>query len=180
MGEYIPLGDWFPFLYNFAPISSALESGTQPETFEVNGLKLSPNICFESTVPHLIRNQLNTLRSTGNEPDVLVNITNDGWFHGSNALDLHFACNVFRSVENRKPTLISANTGISGWIDGSGTVRKRTEKQTRDVVIAEPRIDGRVSPYRSIGDWPGYICIFFIAMILIGAIWQRRFQTSGD
>ena len=40
-------------------------------------------------MPHLIRRQILELRDRGAEPDVLVNLTNDGWFWGSSELDLH-------------------------------------------------------------------------------------------
>jgi apolipoprotein N-acyltransferase len=64
---------------------------------------ISPNICYESVLPHVIRRQINTLQAEGKEPDVLVNLTNDGWFWGSSELDLHLACGIFRAVECRKP-----------------------------------------------------------------------------
>ncbi len=51
-------------------------------------------------------------------PDVLVNLTNDGWFWGSSILDLQLDCAVLRAVELRRPFLVAANTGFSAWIDG--------------------------------------------------------------
>ena len=65
----------------------------------------------------MIRAQVAQLRDEVQEPDVLVNLTNDGWFWGSSELDMHLACAVFRAVECRKPFLIAANTGFSAWID---------------------------------------------------------------
>ena len=76
----------------------------------------------------MIRGQVNALAAEGREPDVLVNLTNDGWFWGSSELDLHLSCGVFRAVECRKPLLIAANTGFSAWIDSDG----RIERKARD------------------------------------------------
>ncbi|GAG96673.1 unnamed protein product, partial [marine sediment metagenome] len=117
IGEYTPLADWFPVLQGLSPVGRGLTAGTEFGTFEIKGVRFAPTICFETTIPHLIRRQVNTLAEKGQEPDVLVNLTNDGWFFGTSCLDLHLACNVFRAVEMRKTNLVSANTGFSGQID---------------------------------------------------------------
>ena len=63
---------------------------------------LVPNICYETVLPYVIRNQLVALRQQGQEPQILVNVTNDGWFWGSSELEQHLACGVFRTVECRR------------------------------------------------------------------------------
>jgi apolipoprotein N-acyltransferase len=153
-GEYIPFGDWFPFVYRWAPIPGGLAAGRNAEAFECRGLWFSPSICFESTVGHLIRRHVIQLKEAGREPDVLVNLTNDGWFYGSNCLDLHLACNVFRAVELRKPMLVAANTGFSAHIDGSGRLIECGPRRQPAALRADVRADGRTSPYLVVGDWP--------------------------
>jgi len=111
-GEYIPFGEMFPFLEELAPMSS-IDFGHEFIAYEINGINIAPNICFETTVPHLIRRQIDELSNTGQEPDVMINLTNDGWFFGTACLDHHFACNIFRAIEMRKPNLVCANTGLS-------------------------------------------------------------------
>lgn len=170
-GEYIPFGEALPWLYKITPMSGGLSIGEGPKIFAVAGLKLSPSICFESTIPHLIRGQLAELRRRGTPADVLVNVTNDGWFWGSGMLDLHFRCGIFRAVENRKPLIVAANTGISAHVAGSGVVERRGPKRRPDVLIAEVRPDGRLSPYGLIGDWPAWACA--AACIVLGGIGMR-------
>jgi apolipoprotein N-acyltransferase len=157
-GEYIPFADKIPWLYRITPITGGLSIGDGPKPFEVAGLTLSPSICFESTIPHLIRNQLRELARRGTPADVLVNVTNDGWFWGTGILDLHFRCGVFRAVENRKPLLVAANTGISAWIDGNGVIRGRGPRRQPQVVFAQVQADGRASPYHTLGDYPVHLC----------------------
>jgi apolipoprotein N-acyltransferase len=152
-GEYIPVVDWFPWLYDWMPISG-MSVGKDPRVFDIAGLRMSPSICFESTVPHLIRGQVTQLARQGTPADVLVNLTNDGWFWGSGMLDQHLRCNMFRAVENRKPLVVAANTGIAASIDGNGVVRDRGEKRKLKVIITAVHADGRSSPYHWIGDWP--------------------------
>lgn len=141
-GEYVPVLEYFPSLMQYLPINRNLTPGTSAELFDVGSIKIAPNVCFETTVPHLIRRQLNTLATEKGEPDVLLNITNDGWFFGTSCLDLHFACNVFRAVELRKPMLVCANTGLSAHIDRWGVVREKGGRRVAEPLICEIVPDG--------------------------------------
>jgi apolipoprotein N-acyltransferase len=173
-GEYIPFGQWFPWVYALTPMSGGLSLGDGPRTFTVEGLVLSPSICFESVVPHLIRRQTIELARRGTPADVLVNVTNDGWFWGTSILDLHFRCAIFRAIENRKPMIIAANTGFSGWIDGNGRVLAQGPRRAPQVLLAQVAPDGRVSPYLTLGDWPATLCgLACLALAAIGWHWRR-------
>ena len=151
-GEYVPFSQWLPFL-DKTPIGKGLTAGLSAAAIEFGGLVFCPSICFESTVPHVIRRHVNQLRDQGTEPDWLVNLTNDGWFFGTSCLDLHLACNVLRAVEMRKPTLVAANTGISAVIDATGKiVREGPRRQTGLIAFTAERQRGW-SVYRFVGDW---------------------------
>jgi apolipoprotein N-acyltransferase len=167
-GEYIPFAEYISWLNKITPIETGLSSGDGPKTFDVAGLKFAPSICFESTVPHLIRNHLATLARKKEPADVLINVTNDGWFWGTSMLDLHFRCGVFRAVENRKPMLVAANTGISTFVDGNGVIRQRGPRRRSQVLIAEVQADGRQPPYALLGDWLAWIC----AACCLGLAWM--------
>lgn len=181
-GEYIPLGDRLPWLYQLTPLASGLAAGDRPAAFEVAGLRLAPSICFESTVPHLIRRQIAQLEQHGEPVDLLLNFTNDGWFWGSAMLDLHFRCGVFRAVENRKPLLIAANTGLSAVIDGNGVVRQRGPRRQPDLLIANVHADGRQAPYGWWGDLPAGLCAAACALWALPALWAafRRRTSPAD
>lgn len=158
-GEFIPLADLMPFLYSFTPMGGGMSIGDAPVLMNVRDYTLAPNICFESTVPHLIREQVSGLESrSGQSLDAIVNVSNDGWFKGSAILDLHFRCSVFRAIENRKPVIIAANTGISAHIDGNGRVLQRGPKRATQVLIANVIPDGRSSPYHTLGDAFAWLC----------------------
>jgi apolipoprotein N-acyltransferase len=175
-GEYIPLGEWFPIIYQVTPLPGGLARGREFTSFQAGGVRFAPSICFESTVPQLIRRQANELAAQGQEPDVLINTTNDGWFYGSSILDLHFQCAVLRAIENRKPFLIAANTGISGAIDGSGRILQRGPSHDTAVLVADVSPDGRMSFYRTLGDWPAGICSAVTVVALIAGVrsrWRR-------
>ncbi len=171
-GEYIPFGDQLPLIYQYTPMHQGITPGRQAEAFQVAGLTMAPSICFESTVPHLIRRQVVELTERDTSPDVLVNVTHDGWFFGSSILEHQFSATVFRAVELRRPVLVAANAGISCWIDGSGIIRDRGPRRGNGVIIADVRPDGRWSGYQAWGDLPAGLCLV-TCLLLLAAQWFR-------
>jgi apolipoprotein N-acyltransferase len=179
-GEYVPLGEVFPSLYRLTPLAGGLTAGTDAKAFDVAGTLMAPNICYETVLPHVIRRQVVMLKDAGREPDVLVTQTNDGWFWGSAALDLHLICGVFRAVECRKPLLIAANTGLSASIDASGNVLQQGPRRAARSLVVRPRIDSRQSPYLVIGDWFAWACAACCAgLFVVGAADRRKRRRMG-
>ena len=169
-GEYFPVLNLIPAFRERMP---EIEAGDSAEVFEVDGVRLAPLICFETTVPHLVRKHLNTLRSQGREPDALVNPTNDGWFFGTSCLDFHLACNVFRAVEMRKPNLVCANTGFSAEIDSSGRLLQCGPRRDVEVIRAVVTPESRNSLYRETGDWIPF-SLALVTLIAAAYGWIRR------
>jgi apolipoprotein N-acyltransferase len=173
-GEYIPFAKWFPNLYRLSPITAGTEEGDGPKALCIGGVCYSPNICYETAIPHVIRNQVATLTAEGHRPDVLVNITNDAWYWGSSELDMHLACSVFRAVETRIPLVVAANGGVSAWIDAEGLIRAQSPRQKPDVIIADVELNANSGPtaYVATGDWFAGACLLcVIAVVLIN--WYR-------
>jgi apolipoprotein N-acyltransferase len=126
-GEYIPLKNELPWLHALTPFSNnfGIDAGAGPVIFEYDKWRFAPIICFEDTVPQLVRGIVAANpggSKTGKGVDCLVNLTNDGWFHGSSELDQHLITALFRCVETRTPMVRAVNTGISAVIDGDGVV----------------------------------------------------------
>jgi apolipoprotein N-acyltransferase len=180
-GEYLPFGDTFPWLYRLTPMTVGLTPGERPEVFEVAGFRLAPSICFESTVPHLIRRQLAALDRAGQAPDLLVNVTNDGWFWGSSILDYHFACTVFRAVEHRRPMLVAANTGLSTYVDSYGRVLAKGPRRQQDTLFCEVPTGRRSGWYQQLGDLPACGCLLCCGgMALVGLRARRRSAKAAE
>jgi apolipoprotein N-acyltransferase len=197
-GEYIPLRDSLPWLMNFTPYRDAggLDRGTGAAVFDYGPWRMSPVICFEDTVPHLVRGIVaaGTENETGKELSLLVNLTNDGWFHGSSELDQHLITSAFRAVECRIPLVRAVNTGISAIIDGDGAIldpevfmdgdaRKNVPKPPRTsardpqtgawhrqlnaALVHTVPLDSRRSLYVRFGDWFALLCcagVIFVAL----------------
>jgi apolipoprotein N-acyltransferase len=180
-GEYVPFGDKLPFLYRLTPMQGGLTEGRAAVLVKAGEVTFSPSICFENTVPHLIRRQVRKLAAEGKGPDVLVTITNDGWFWGSSLLDLHLTCGVFRAVENRRPLLIAANTGFSASIDRGGRIVARGPRRDTGVLLAEVRGARMQSTYLAVGDSFAGLCGVFCVVAAIVGLWRwrrPRFATS--
>lgn len=175
-GEYVPLAKDLPWLARLSPIGAGIDCGRDVPVFQVAGARLAANICYESALPHVIRSQVERLRQAGEEPDILVNLTNDGWFWGSSELDLHLTCGVFRAVECRKPFLIAANTGFSAWIDSDGQIVERGPRRATGVIVARPRLDHRTSLYSRWGDWASGGCLFFTGIFALVGCRHRFFR----
>lgn len=181
-GEYIPFGRLIPWLYEITPITAGFTPGDRVVPFKIPQATIAPSICFESTVPHLIRNQVATLRRQGTPPDLLVNVTNDGWFWGSSMLDHHLACGVFRAVENRLPFLVAANTGLSASIGQDGRIDPLGPRRDRAVLFTRARSLPWTNWYAWWGDIPAGFCLMFcFAVSIVGAAdaIRRRKQRKG-
>lgn len=188
-GEYIPLKDVFPWLSSFTPFGSGfgLEPGESPQLFEYSGYTIAPLICFEDTVPHVVRQIARHRDEDGDSCDVLVNLTNDAWFRGSSELDQHLITSTFRCIESRRPMVRAVNGGISAFIDGNGRIREpdrmwlmaddsaaksaltevsgmvdpdtgRWRRQFNGLLLGQLPLDGRDSLYVRWGDWFCWLC----------------------
>ena len=175
-GEYLPLGNWIPWLYTLSPMGAGLTPGEAPAIFEVQGVRFAPNICFENFMPHLIRRQIKTLKAEGRDPDVMVTITNDGWFWGSSLLDIHLASGIFRAIEMRRPLLIAANTGFSAHVDPQGRVIEKGPRRAEEIVIANVAPSSLTSGYEWMGDVFAGICAL---LVIVAAVWGMVFRVKS-
>jgi apolipoprotein N-acyltransferase len=124
-GETIPFVETVPFLKKIYEQQAGVEYGgsfTPGESFDpvpvvTHGVEIGtiPTVCFEDTVPRLTR------KFVRSGPQVIVNVTNDGWFKESAAAAQHFANARFRAIELRRPMLRCANSGVSAAIDSRGS-----------------------------------------------------------
>lgn len=180
-GEYVPLLQTLPWLTRLTPYNGdfvpSLTFGPGPSWFDLNGLRYSTAICFEDSVPEVTR-RFFAEAPKGHQPDVLLNISNDGWFQGSAELDTHLAVCVFRAVENRVPIARAVNTGISALIDGNGRIRTRLGKLKEGLLTVDVPLDDRRSFYSATGDWFALGCLAMaIGFLPVARIKSRREST---
>lgn len=120
-GEYVPyeqiLSKFFPILSEINVLSEDYVAGNSSEIMKIKGGKVGNIICFESIYPELSR------KSTLDGAQLLIETTNDSWLEDSPAMTQHLAHGVFRSIENGRYLVRSANSGISAVIDTRGNIK---------------------------------------------------------
>ena len=175
-GEYVPFADRFPVLYRLTPLPAGLTPGTELVAVEIAGRRVAVNICYETALPDAVRALVNGLAAGQGSPDVLVNLTNDGWFWGSSELDMHLVAAIFRAVEVRTPIAIAANTGFSAAIDGCGRLLERGPRRATATLAARLHPDGRRSPWRVTGTLPTGACVAVAVAVTLEAARGRFFR----
>lgn len=206
-GETVPFSDLTMRLVPSFP-NPNITAGESASVFTYKKWRFAPVICFEDTVPHLVRRIVYasaTVDAENRPVDCLVNMTNDGWFHGSSELDQHLVTAAFRSVECRTPMVRAVNTGISTVIDGDGAILEpdvfidgenkgrdslydpatgRWRKSMPVAVVHTVPLDDRRSLYVAWGDWFAMLCGLFATVALLSGVWfhwrDRRRLKAGQ
>ncbi len=176
-GEYIPLGPLLQWLRDMVGLGG-MDAGQEVQSFALGNVQVAPNICFESMMPRMINGQVRQLVSQAESPDVLVNITNDSWFRGSSMLDHHLACSMLCAVENRRPMLVAANTGLSAHIDGSGRLLQCSRRGQAETLLAQPHADGRWGLVQVAGYPLSWLCGLVTVIAICSAWFCLRVNTK--
>lgn len=174
-GEYIPLRSRLPFLASIVPIDD-FRAGEQYTIFKTPQGAFSALICFEDTVPELARGFV------ARGAELLVNISNDAWFHDTKEPYLHLASAVFRSIENRRYLVRSGNVGISCFVGPTGRILSSVEASGKKTYRSGARAEDvsfikEKTFYAKIGELFAYFCISVILINVIIDFYRRRKQS---
>ena len=194
-GEYIPLVETLPFLKKIYEQQAGVEYGgafsagesLEPLATEIRGERVGviPSVCFEDTVPRLLRMFVRP------GPQLILNVTNDGWFKQTPGAAQHFANARFRAIELRRPMLRCANTGVTAAITSTGTTLHpdggkpqelrdaRGSHFTRGTLMTEMEIPKNppVTLYALIGDWG--VILMGLAGLAVG-ITKRKPEVDAE
>ncbi len=88
--------------------------GSRIVTYDASGHKIGAFVCYESAFPGLVR------RFTLDGAQLLLNLSNDGYFGDSAAREQHLALVRMRAIENGRWILRATNDGITAMIDPAG------------------------------------------------------------
>jgi apolipoprotein N-acyltransferase len=183
-GEFIPFIETIPWLALLTPYRDKIPNlnfGREAVVLPVGPYRVAATICFEDTIPQVISRFFHGV-DPDHQPDLLINLSNDGWYPNSSELDMHLAIGVFRTVEHRVPLARAVNTGLSALVDGNGEIRAALPKNTEDVLTVTVPLDDRTSCYSRWGDWLGLSCLaVMIGLVPIGLVRKPKLPASrGD
>jgi apolipoprotein N-acyltransferase len=100
---------------------------------------------------------------------VLVNLSNDGWYGDSGAYAQHLNQTRMRAIENDRWILSATDTGVTASIDPYGRVVARLERKERGALVAPYALTSVTTFYTRHGDWFAWLC----AIISVAALLTR-------
>ena len=132
-GEYIPGRNTVPLLARIVgdQVPADFDKGKEYTVFTLtdNDVDVAPLICFEDTIGELTR-QFVLPNETTPGANLLVDVTNDGWFKRSAGSHQHLTNAIFRCVETRRPMVRASNTGVTCFINQFGRVTQALRDDT--------------------------------------------------
>jgi apolipoprotein N-acyltransferase len=163
-GEYVPLEKYLRGLIGFfdLPMSSFTPGPKNQSALNANGLRVMPFICYEVAYPDfLARNALNA--------DLLLTISNDGWFGDSIGPLQHLQLARMRALETGRYMLRGTNNGVTAIINNKGQITERIPQFERAVMTGQIYGASGSTPYMVTSSWP----VLTFALILIVFVRER-------
>ncbi len=173
----VPMGEYFPFqegllrpvwtlifhtlgIPNFDP--PPIGQSTLP--LSLNGVLYGTYICYDSIFSWVARQQ------ALNGAQVLVNISNDGWYKGWGVTQ-HFQMGRVRAIETRRWVIRSVNEGVAAVVDDLGRP-VATLTTGEGALHARYRLLNSQTVYMRVGDVPALLLT--LGLLLLAARIERR------
>jgi apolipoprotein N-acyltransferase len=163
-GEYIPFKNLLVFAHKLTGRVSDFGRGTDRRVFLLptqDGAhhRYGIFICYEAVFADEVRH------FARNGAEVLVNISDDGWYGDTSAPWQHLNMARMRAIENRRWLLRDTNSGITAAIDPYGRVRQSIPRHQADALPAQYGFRDDITFYTAHGDVFAWCC----AILSIGA-----------
>ncbi|MBE0487227.1 apolipoprotein N-acyltransferase [Marinobacter sp.] len=163
-GEYVPLQGILRGLIGFfdLPMSSFSRGPKYQSPLVANGVKIMPYICYEVAYSDFVA-------FNARNADILLTISNDGWFGDSIGPLQHLQIARMRALETGRYMLRGTNNGVTAIIDEKGQITERIPQFERAVLTGEVFTATGSTPYMQTGSWP----VLTLALILIVFVRER-------
>jgi apolipoprotein N-acyltransferase len=169
----VPFGEYEPFPLIHQVVNSVSEEvggfhkgnkyavGTLP-----GGNTFGVFICYEAIYAGEVR------RFAANGAQLLINISNDGWFGRSAAPEQHLRMARVRAVENRRWIVRTTNNGYTVSVDPYGRIFSPLPPDVRSA--ADLPYDFRTDEtiYTRFGDWFAWLCVL-VSAILVATTFRK-------
>ena len=140
--KLVPFGEFLPFeaffnSFGFKKITEGHGSflkGRKKNNLIIDELNILPMICYEIIFTDLVQ-------KSDEDTNLIINISEDGWFGNTIGPNQHFSKSIFRAIENNTFLLRSANKGKSAIIDNKGAIiRQLNRNETGNIEFKVPLI----------------------------------------
>jgi apolipoprotein N-acyltransferase len=168
--EYVPWRDFFWFAKNLTGLAGDFRSGKRFAVGNLPGGRFSAFICYEAVFPNEVR------QFVEDGAELLVNISNDGWFGRSSAPAQHLEMARVRAVEERRWLLRDTNNGYTVSVDPYGRIVASMAADIRGELDAPYAFRRDISFYERWGDWFAELCGLVSLVVLIAALRRQRVE----
>lgn len=170
----VPFGEYTPYKPLFFFVGHLLDDlvfipGTQRSLFTVGDKKYGVFICYES----IFGDDLREFARSGAQ--VLVNISDDGWYGDTSAPWEHLDMVRMRAIENRRWIVRATNTGITADIDPYGRITETIPRHLRTSVQVPFGYRSDITVYSSYGDWFAWFCAIVSSVLLLIGFNRKTF-----
>jgi apolipoprotein N-acyltransferase len=162
-GEYLPFPRLFSFAGGLTKEVGEFQAGASRAPLDAGSTRLGVFICYESVFPGEVR------EFAQQGAQVLVNLSNDGWYGDSGAYAQHLNQTRMRAIESGRWVLSATNTGVTASIDPYGRTVVKLPRKERGALVAPYALTSVTTFYTRHGDWFAWLC----AIISAGALVSR-------
>ena len=173
--KLVPFGEFLPFenfyknmgLKKLLKVMDPFLKGNEQNNFNLEKISVLPLICYEIIFTELIQ-------KGSNNTNLIINISEDGWFGSSIGPKQHFAKAIFRAIEADSFLIRSANKGISAIINNKGEIVKELKvDETGNIEMNIPLIK---SKYKNKNDLIFFTLLF--TYLLFFLIFKNKKQCK--
>jgi apolipoprotein N-acyltransferase len=151
-GEYVPFANVFSFAHKLTRNAGRLTHGWRRVVFRLHGHEYGIFICYESIFADEIR------QFVVNGAEVLVNISDDGWYGDTSAPWQHLNMARMRAVENRRWVLRDTDTGVTAAIDPYGRITQSVPRHEFTSLAVRYGFNDDLTFYTRFGDVFALLC----------------------
>ncbi len=175
----VPFGEYTPYKPLFFFAGHLLDAlpfvpGLERHVFTADGRRYGIFICYESIFGDDIR------YFAANGAQVLINISDDGWYGDSSAPWEHLDMVRMRAIENHRWIVRATNTGITASIDPLGRVTAIMPRHIRGSMLVGFGYEQVVTLYTRLGDWVGWVCCAVTLVALLPGLWKRPRMVPSE
>jgi apolipoprotein N-acyltransferase len=170
-GEFVP-GLFKPLVAKISTEAGDFAPGQRQVVLPAGDHRLGVFICYESVFPNFVR------RFALEGADLLVNISNDGWYGHSAARYQHLKIVRMRAAENRRWLLRATNDGITSTVDPAGRLRVNLPSYAAAAAGTSYSYETALTFYSRHGDWFPWLCALAAAACLGWSVAAERTRRA--
>ena len=167
-GEYVPYKQLFFFAKDLLNEVGTFAPGAKRTVFTTGGHTYGVFICYESIFGDEIRHYAQQ------GADVLINISNDGWYGDTSAPWQHLDMVRMRAIENHRWVLRATNTGVTAAIDPFGRVTAAAPRHLRTSLRVSFGYERDLTFYSRYGDLFAYTCALLTSVALASTLFRGK------